>query len=204
MSVWHSVIKNAAVHGDELMAGHHNVAMGQDQMYEKLTRLAREKKTFRLDALNDARQIVNLQKSLDEHKRLLQAIADSELPRVHQLVRVGIDHGDSARAISKRLAKAAKEFTRMESTNDDKDLALLTLRIGGPFLLYAHQRAGNLPGKSTARGHSATQTSSRFRVSLTHRQISNDRRCDLIFGRSEMNQTTAAACLVRKLRLLQL
>ena len=93
MSVWHSVIKNAAVHGDELMAaGHHNVAMGQDQMYEELTRLAREKKTFRLDALNDARQIVNLQKSLDEHKRLLQAIADSELPRVHQLVRVGIEH----------------------------------------------------------------------------------------------------------------
>jgi hypothetical protein len=162
------VIKNAAVHGEALMVGHHNVAMGQDQMYEKLTRLARDKKTFRLEALNDARQIVNLQRSLDEHKRLLQAIADSELPRVHQLIRVGIDHGDSARAISKRVAKAATEFTRMESTSDDKDLALLTLRIGGPFLLYAHQRAGHLPGTTTARGHSSSALlPSRFRVSLT-------------------------------------
>ena len=161
------MIKNAGVHGDELMVGHTNVSMGQNQMYEKLSKLASQKKTFRLDALNDARKIVRLENSLDEQKRLLQAIADSDLPRVHQLLRVGIDHGDSARVISNRIAKAARTFTRMEATSDDKDLALLTLRIGGPFLLYAHQHAGHLPGKTTANEHSKTLSSMRFRVSLT-------------------------------------
>ena len=162
-----SVIQGVQKHGEQLLSNVRNTDMGPEQMWEKLGMLAKQKCTFRLDALNDSRKIIRLEKSLDDHKRLLQAIADCELPRVHQIIRIGIDSGDSAHAISQRIQKATQGFHRMHATNDDKDLALLTLRIGGPFLLYAHQHAGHLPGIKTAQKHASSLSTGRFRCSAT-------------------------------------
>ena len=162
-----SIIQGAQKHGKELLSSVRNTDMGAEQMWEKLGMLAKQKGSLRLEALNDSRKIIRLEKSLDDHKRLLRAIADCELPRVHQIIRIGIDHGDTAHAISQRIHKATRDLHKMHASNDDKDLSLLTLRIGGPFHLYAHQHAGHLPGKDTAKRHSRTLLSGPFRVSKT-------------------------------------
>ena len=104
------MIKGAQKSGQDLMVGVRNTDMNSDQMEQKLRILASERDRAGLAALNVARKIVRLEKSLSDHKRLLQAISDSELPRVHRIIRVGLDRGVSVTALHQQISKAAKSF----------------------------------------------------------------------------------------------
>ena len=164
-----SMIKGAQKAGKDLMVGVRNTDMNSDQMEQKLRMLESERDRAGLDALNVTRKIVRLEKSLSDHKRLLQAISDSELPRVHRIIRVGLDRGVSVTALHQQVSKAAKSFVFTKAGQTEKDLALLTLRLGGPFLLHAHNKARHLPGAGVSSRYSAASgtSSERFRVSVT-------------------------------------
>ena len=56
-----SVIQGVQKRGEELLSNVRNTDMGPDQMWEKLGMLAKQKCTFRLDALNDSRKIIKLE-----------------------------------------------------------------------------------------------------------------------------------------------
>ena len=106
--------------------------------------------------LNLSRQHGLLLSKLDDHKRLVMAVAENEVPRIHQLLRQALKEGAG---VSKILAKLEDGLCGVYHARgysaDDRDIALLVLRLGGRKLLYAMSQHISIPSIRYLRHHSA-------------------------------------------------
>ncbi|EIW75146.1 hypothetical protein CONPUDRAFT_66200, partial [Coniophora puteana RWD-64-598 SS2] len=112
-------------------------------------------KTFQVQALRLGR--VNLSKSLarkssalDDHKRFLLAIADSDFSRVQDLIQVCIKNGMSVQKMAEQLDKATRGLYSPKSfSTAEKKLCVLILRLAGPRVLSIYHKATGAPATST-------------------------------------------------------
>ena len=84
------------------------------------------------------RKLATLMKPLDEHKRVLVLLAENKTPRVHAIMARMQREGCGIHAVVAVLEKAAAGLYHAKVFDEeDYDLAILDLRLGGPRLVYA-------------------------------------------------------------------
>ena len=127
-----------------------NTFLPHDQLSEraKLTRSEREKMQLKL--LKCTFRYSKLCATLSLHERFLVSIAENNVLQLQQLVTVALRNN---RKISYILSKMMAVIDGIYSPNpsqDDKDLAFIVLKFGGPSLLNILCKAGILLSTSTA------------------------------------------------------
>lgn len=89
---------------------------------------------------------------LDDYNRLLMAISEKDIPRIHQIVDVALRHGSSVREVVNKLEDALEgAYTPRGYGADDLDIATLVFRLGGRQLLFALHQSLGLPSLRTLR-----------------------------------------------------
>jgi hypothetical protein len=98
---------------------------------------------------------------LDLHKQFMMAISTGNEPRIAQLIRVGLNNGESIGAMLERYYRACVDVHREGPkynpkgfTPDDYMVGLCVLRLGGARLADLLHRGLGLPGLTTLRKHS--------------------------------------------------
>ncbi|KAJ7450568.1 hypothetical protein FB451DRAFT_1527212 [Mycena latifolia] len=130
-------------------------------LIQKLRKKDGQLRAMRLTKLNDTRMLAGKIAELDLHKQLMMAIATSDVHRVSQLLRAGINNGESIRAMLERFYRACVDVHREGPKYNPKGfmpedymVGLCVLRLGGARLADLLHRALGLPGLTTLRKHS--------------------------------------------------
>jgi len=120
-----------------------------------LARSYREQRDeIRLNNLNMGKKVASMTALMDNHKRLLQAIAHNDVPRTSQLLRACLKHVDSVQSMISKFSDAldglcrAKQFTSL-----DVDIGILILRIGWQRLCRTLHAALATPSPRYLTGH---------------------------------------------------
>lgn len=114
-------------------------------------------KTLQLKGLNMARKIGTQARDLDDHTRLMAAIASGDVRRVDRLMKVALNAKCGVRAILDRCGKAAAGVYSVKSFDErDYQRSLLNLRLGGARLAGISHKADGTPSLTTLRAHSTT------------------------------------------------
>ncbi|KAG8740191.1 hypothetical protein FRC10_004630 [Ceratobasidium sp. 414] len=109
-------------------------------------------KRYRLKGLELNRHAKRLLGKLNDHKQLMLTLTESDGIAVARLVRVALRQGCGVMAIVDRLVKAQQGLYHCQSySKKELDVSLLVLRLGGPRLLFAMEKALDLPGEYTVR-----------------------------------------------------
>ncbi|KAJ7934278.1 hypothetical protein B0H13DRAFT_1700536 [Mycena leptocephala] len=116
-----------------------------------------EVRKWRLKSLNYARNFATAVRKLADYKRFMDAVAGMDVPRLRQLVSVGLRRGSSPAAIVRMMQAALEGAYRPRPVLDSRtlDIALMVYRLGGRKLLYAVNHGLGLPSLRTLRNHMA-------------------------------------------------
>ncbi|CAE6517396.1 unnamed protein product [Rhizoctonia solani] len=111
-------------------------------------------KKYRLHGIEVNRKAARLLGKLTDHKQLMFALAEVDDIAVSRIVQVALRQGCGPNAIVERLKNAQEGLYRCEKYSEKQiDIALLSLRLGGPRLLYALHKSLSLPSISTVNRH---------------------------------------------------
>lgn len=92
---------------------------------------------------------------LDDYNRLMMAISENDIPRIHQVINIALRNGASIREIVNKLEDALEGVYRPRGYGaDDLDIATLVFRLGGHQLLFALNHKLGLPSLRTLRSKS--------------------------------------------------
>ncbi|KAI0804565.1 hypothetical protein BC629DRAFT_1713564 [Irpex lacteus] len=137
------------------LPGTSNKLRTHKQLCEQIHQMADSLQTWKMKTMNLNRRHSLLMSKLDDHRRLVMAVAENKIPRVQQLLRQGVKAGTS---VSKIVAKLEDSlcgvYQARKYDSDDYDLSLLILRLGGRKLLYAMSQQIAVPSIRTLRRHS--------------------------------------------------
>ncbi|KAF8594840.1 hypothetical protein BDV93DRAFT_577293, partial [Ceratobasidium sp. AG-I] len=98
------------------------------------------------------RRIQSLCGRMDDHKRLMRSIAQSDDVSVGRIIRTALKNGAGIKTIIGRIVKAQEGlFSPQNYSQKTFDLIALVLKIGGPRLAFAVSKALHLPSISTVR-----------------------------------------------------
>ncbi|KAF8597995.1 hypothetical protein BDV93DRAFT_595589, partial [Ceratobasidium sp. AG-I] len=98
------------------------------------------------------RRIQSLCGRMDDHKRLVHSIAQSDNISVGRIIQTALKNGAGIKTIIERIVKAQEGlFSPQNYSQKAFDLIALVLKIGGPRLAFAVSKALHLPGISTVR-----------------------------------------------------
>jgi hypothetical protein len=124
--------------------------LAYDQLVEKL-----EEKNFlleqsRLTNCNLKRNNITLTNYNNDISKLVSLIATNQIPRVGVMLNVLLKQGHGVNTIIDKLYEAINKVYKCKShTKLENDVGIMVLRIGGPRVLYALNKIGLLPSKST-------------------------------------------------------
>ncbi|KAG2150792.1 hypothetical protein DEU56DRAFT_908430 [Suillus clintonianus] len=116
--------------------------LGLAHMQDLAKCYANQTRQLKLQGLNDSRKHMTSLTQLDDYHRLLMAILEKDIPRLHQVVNVVLRNGASIREIVNKL----------------EDASTLVLHIGGRQLLFALNQGLGLPSIRTLRTRSTFTT----------------------------------------------
>ena len=103
---------------------------------------------LKLDMLNLNRSHLCLQNKNNDMKRLMFYMATDDLPRVNAILKVCLKQNMGVHAILEKVKAATGGFYHAKSfTKKEKDLDILTYKIGGPRLV----RYGCIPSRGVLR-----------------------------------------------------
>ncbi|KAJ7477836.1 hypothetical protein B0H11DRAFT_2281259 [Mycena galericulata] len=127
------------------------------QIQSLLADRTEEVRRWRLKSLNFARNLATALKKIADYKRFMDAVAEMNIPRLQQLVSVGLRRGASPSAIIRMMQSALEGVYRLRPILDTRtlDIALMVYRLGGRKLLYAVNHGLGLPSLRTLRNHMA-------------------------------------------------
>ncbi|KAJ7900451.1 hypothetical protein B0H13DRAFT_2517977 [Mycena leptocephala] len=116
-----------------------------------------EVRRWRLKSLNSARNFATAVRKIADYKRFMDAVAEMDIPRLRQLVSVGLRRGSSPAAIIRMMQSALEGVYRPRPILDSRtlDIALMVYRLGSRKLLYAVNHGLGLPSLRTLRNHMA-------------------------------------------------
>ena len=120
------------------------------QLVGKVNTLNKNLSLLTISNYQQSKRIARLTKTLSFHKRFLVYIATNDISRLHELVNVALKNNHGIAYILEKCKSAVAGVYQARSGQDDKDLAFLVLKFGGPTLLDILHRAKLLPSTSTA------------------------------------------------------
>lgn len=97
-------------------------------------------KATKLDMLNRMRALGRITVDVDFHKRLLVALAKSDVPRNLNFIQAALKRGSTAKFLLQSVQNMCGKLRSY--TDKECDTSKLVLLIGGPRLLYAMNQAG--------------------------------------------------------------
>ncbi|KDN35862.1 hypothetical protein RSAG8_11224, partial [Rhizoctonia solani AG-8 WAC10335] len=129
----------------------------QYQTYPQICSLLKDrtsqKKTLQLKQIGLNHRIQTLSGRMDDQKRLISAIAQSDDAALGRIVQTALRHGAGVQTIINRLAQAQQGlYSPHHYLPKLYDLATLIHKIGGPRLLFAVAKEMHLPSISTVNG----------------------------------------------------
>ena len=106
-----------------------------------------------LEAQNAMRKVQTLSKAVSLHKRLITVLSTNDVPKLRQVLAVGLRNGCSMSRLIERLSDAIAGAYRPRggATELDYDLVTLIMRLGGGKLLFALAKPLGLPSESAWR-----------------------------------------------------
>ena len=140
--IWNTNLKNILARArDGAEPGCNYKYLSHQQLSEMLISIRSTIKMSQLAALNASKKIERLTRVNDWNTRLLKALSQNHIPRVHQLISVALKDGKSARGVLSMVEKAISNLYHAKGFDEeDADIAFLVLSIGGPLLLHALSR----------------------------------------------------------------
>ncbi|KAJ7429781.1 hypothetical protein B0H11DRAFT_2257746 [Mycena galericulata] len=124
------------------------------QIARKLRELLMERNEelnkLKLECLNLGRRLSTFARKMDDFERLIMAIANNDVPRIHAIIETAMRNGASVRTMANRIYDAFEGLHHTKGFTDfERDLGILIYRLGGRSLLYAMNHALNLPSLRT-------------------------------------------------------
>ena len=144
------ILKRSALSVEELPATLNNTFLSHKQLSMKCTTLRQERNLLQLELLRKSKQLSRLNKVLALHKRFMVLLAENNVLRVKELVCVALKHKRSISYIVDKVTMAIGKIYRARPSQEDKDLAFIVLKLGGPTLLSILCKANKLPSTSLA------------------------------------------------------
>lgn len=129
--------------------------LGFDDLRAKIHRKNERIEYLRLMGLNQAKKLLRRAAALDDQKRLLMAIASSNVQRVDRVLSVGLRQKKGAQGLLAQVFAAAKGFYRPQGYSKEEDMrALLIWRLAGNRVAEINHRAQSAPSVSYLRTRS--------------------------------------------------
>ena len=129
---------------------------GMGTLLEHMREMRRNWQRSKLRTLNRLRQCTRLGRRASLHQQLLVLMSDTAYhPRLPAVLNTLLHRNCSVQQIIHTLSRAVQYVPRY--TEMEKDLGLLTWRLGGPQLLYAFNQAGLLPHIPASGGQGRNQ-----------------------------------------------
>ena len=130
---------------------HHNfLYLTFSQIKSKIEELTKEKSISRLHGYKVNSKLKKMDKTLSLYKRLVVQISENNIPRLKEQVQVALRNNLSISSIIDKCTEVIAGVYRARPSQDDKDLAFLVLKFGGPSLLSILYQANVLPSVSLA------------------------------------------------------
>ena len=120
------------------------------QLHAKIQVFEKIKNELKLEGLNNKRNLARLGGSLGLHQRLVSLMATNNVPRIKELLSVALRNRRSLNYIVDKVKDAIDGVYSPRPSKEDKDLAVLVLKIRGPRLLDICFKANMLPSTTTA------------------------------------------------------
>ncbi|PPQ82822.1 hypothetical protein CVT26_008090 [Gymnopilus dilepis] len=128
---------------------------GVSGLIEMLQRKNQQIEFHRHRGLNQARKLLTHVKALDNHKRLLMAIASGKVVRIAQLISIGLRQKKGVLALLESVINAAQGWYSPNGFTEEEDMkGLLFLRLGSNRLAEINHRANGGPSVSYLRRRS--------------------------------------------------
>ena len=122
---------------------------GIAQLEEMVQKKNVEIKENKLSVLNIRRDFITMKNRQTDYQRFVNLLRQNDIPRIHQLIKTCLSSGGSIKTLTHKVMSAINGVYRPKGyTTKDMDLAMLTLRIGGPRLLHAFSVSNHLPESS--------------------------------------------------------
>ena len=127
-----------------------NVYFAYNQFVQKCESFQAQILSERLKNYNAEKKVSRLGETLRYYQRFMALISEGNVPRLQQLVAVALRRNRSIPYIIDKVLAAIDGLYVARPIEDDKDLAYLILKLGGPALLTICYQANKLPSTSTA------------------------------------------------------
>lgn len=153
--------KNGVVQGilDRMSHGAHKSTtyayLGCNDLVTALKKKSEQNGFLRFNALNQTLAILRQKESLSDHKHLMVAIANEDVPRVARVVYIALKKKRGIVTVLEQVMEAARGIYSVKSfTEKEQLLVLLLWRLGGDRIGHIRYQALGLPSVSTLRDRS--------------------------------------------------
>lgn len=121
-----------------------------NQIEGRARKLSASRDAARLKMLNLRRLASRMCRKLQEYKKVMIFLGENDIPGVRRVLGQALKDGKSPIAMLGTLEAAFEgKYRARGHTEDDLDLAILVLRVGGPSLLFSLSQALCLPSVSS-------------------------------------------------------
>ncbi|KAG8712621.1 hypothetical protein FRC09_019663 [Ceratobasidium sp. 395] len=122
------------------------------QLFSVLQEKNSQLNTLNLKQLAEQRHTQSLSGRLDDQKRLIYAISQSDDAALGRIIQTALRQGAGVDTIIDRIVRAGQGlFSPQKYTTNSFDLVALVLKVSGPRLAFAVAKAMHLPSISTVR-----------------------------------------------------
>ena len=142
-----NIVERSVKHFSELET--HNKYLSFSQLSDKSNHYQAELNKSKLEIIKLRSRINKIGETVSMHQRFIMHIANSDIPRLKELVQVALRNNRGISYIVDKVVQAVKGVYLARPSDKDKDLALLILEFGGPALLDICHKANALPSVST-------------------------------------------------------
>lgn len=142
-------IKKIAGRAGEIDKHTNHIYMNYNQLVNKISLYKNRLRDYHLKCMQKDFLIISCRNKMSLYKRFVTLLSSKDVSRVRQLISVCINNGSGIKTMIRKFLDAANNVYRPKGfTENEIDLAYLTLRIGGPALLYAFSKHNILPTAS--------------------------------------------------------
>ena len=120
------------------------------QLKSKITHVNKQKSRLTIEKYKAQKKLDKLGKTVTLYQRFVVLISENQIPRLHSLVSVALHNNRNINYIVGKCEDAIAGIYRARPDADDRELAFLVLKFGGPSLLDILYRANLLPSTSLA------------------------------------------------------
>ena len=131
-----TILNRAVKTYEDIHQNTNNIFLTHKQLSEKANQLHKQPNLLQLECLNRAKKVSRLNSVLALHQRFMVLISQNNVLRIKELVSVALKHRRSINYIVEKVLDAIDGVYRTRPSKEDKDLAFLVLKLGGPYWTF--------------------------------------------------------------------